>query len=91
MTEAVGFLLQRGPTLSRRSNAWIFIKGLEALRVRNGHAPGDSARHRRSGLQPANQVRGACTATTDIESSLPPSMGWQKRQQSAFGAGNGEL
>lgn len=80
MTEAVGFLRTAGPTLSP-FNAWIFLKGLETLRIRM-QAHCSSALHLAQWLQQQPGIEQVYYA------GLPshPQHELAKRQQSAFGA-----
>ena len=80
MTEAVGFLRTAGPTLSP-FNAWIFLKGLETLRIRM-QAHCSSSLHLAQWLQQQPGIERVHYA------GLPshPQHELAKRQQSAFGA-----
>ncbi len=80
MKEVVGFLRTAGPTLSP-FNAWLFIKGLETLRIRM-RAQSESALQLALWLEQQPQVERVYYA------GLPshPQHELAKRQQSAFGA-----
>ena len=80
MTEVVGFLRTAGPTMSP-FNAWVFLKGLETLRLRmNAHC--QSAQQLAEWLDQQKQVQKVYYA------GLPshPQHALAKQQQSAFGA-----
>lgn len=80
MTEVVGFLRTAGPTMSP-FNAWVFLKGLETLRLRmNAHC--QSAQQLAEWLDQQDQVK------TVYYAGLPshPQHELAKQQQSAFGA-----
>ena len=80
MKEVVGFLRTAGPTLSP-FNAWIFLKGLETLRVR-------MQAHCASALQLALWLQQQPGVEQVYYAGLPshPQHELAKRQQSAFGA-----
>lgn len=80
MTEVVGFLRTAGPTLSP-FNAWIFLKGLETLRIR-------MQAHCASALQLAQWLQQQPGIEHVYYAGLPshPQHELAKRQQSAFGA-----
>jgi O-succinylhomoserine sulfhydrylase len=80
MTEVVGFLRTAGPTLSP-FNAWIFLKGLETLRIR-------MQAHCASALQLALWLEQQPGIERVYYAGLPshPQHELAKRQQSAFGA-----
>ena len=80
MKEVVGFLRTAGPTLSP-FNAWIFLKGLETLRVR-------MQAHCASAQQLAEWLERQAGVEHVYYSGLPshPQHELAKRQQSAFGA-----
>jgi O-succinylhomoserine sulfhydrylase len=80
MKEVVGFLRTAGPTLSP-FNAWLFLKGLETLRIRM-QAQSESALQLALWLEQQPQVERVYYA------GLPshPQHELAKRQQSAFGA-----
>ncbi|WP_043308279.1 O-succinylhomoserine sulfhydrylase [Pseudomonas sp. ML96] len=80
MEQVVGFLRTAGPTLSP-FNAWMFLKGLETLRVR---MQAQSA----SALQLAQWLEGQAGIDKVYYSGLSshPQHELAKRQQSAFGA-----
>jgi len=80
MKEVVGFLRTAGPTLSP-FNAWLFLKGLETLRIRM-RAQSESALQLALWLEQQPQVERVYYA------GLPshPQHELAKRQQSAFGA-----
>ncbi|MDG9922872.1 MULTISPECIES: O-succinylhomoserine sulfhydrylase [unclassified Pseudomonas] len=80
MEAVVGFLRTAGPTLSP-FNAWMFLKGLETLRVR-------MQAHSASALQLAQWLETQPGIDKVYYSGLPshPQHELAKRQQSAFGA-----
>jgi O-succinylhomoserine sulfhydrylase len=80
MKEMVGFLRTAGPTLSP-FNAWVFLKGLETLRVR-------MQAHCASALQLATWLEQQPGIERVYYSGLPshPQHELAKRQQSGFGA-----
>jgi O-succinylhomoserine sulfhydrylase len=80
MEAVVGFLRTAGPTLSP-FNAWMFLKGLETLRVR-------MQAHSTSALQLAQWLETQPGIDRVYYSGLPshPQHELAKRQQSAFGA-----
>ncbi|WPC06670.1 O-succinylhomoserine sulfhydrylase [Pseudomonas benzenivorans] len=80
MKEIVGFLRTAGPTLSP-FNAWIFLKGLETLRVR-------MQAHCASTLQLAEWLEQQAGVERVYYAGLPshPQHELARRQQSAFGA-----
>jgi O-succinylhomoserine sulfhydrylase len=80
MKEVVGFLRTAGPTLSP-FNAWIFLKGLETLRVR-------MQAHCASAQQLAEWLEQQSGIEHVYYAGLPshPQHDLAKRQQSAFGA-----
>ncbi|WP_439888974.1 O-succinylhomoserine sulfhydrylase [Pseudomonas sp. MBLB4123] len=80
MKEIVGFLRTAGPTLSP-FNAWIFLKGLETLRVR-------MQAHCASTLQLAEWLERQAGVERVYYAGLPshPQHELARRQQSAFGA-----
>ncbi|HZJ95000.1 MAG TPA: O-succinylhomoserine sulfhydrylase [Thiopseudomonas sp.] len=80
MKEVVGFLRTAGPTMSP-FNAWVFLKGLETLRLRmNAHC--QSAQYLAEWLDQQDQVKRVYYA------GLPshPQHQLAKQQQTAFGA-----
>lgn len=80
MAEVVGFLRTAGPTLSP-FNAWVFLKGLETLRVR-------MRAHSESALELAQWLEGQPGVERVYYSGLAshPQHELAKRQQKAFGA-----
>ena len=80
MKEVVGFLRTAGPTLSP-FNAWMFLKGLETLRVR-------MQAHCASALELAQWLEGQPGVERVYYAGLPshPQHELARRQQSAFGA-----
>lgn len=80
MTEVVGFLRTAGPTLSP-FNAWVFLKGLETLRLR-------MQAHCASALQLATWLEQQPQVDKVYYAGLPshPQHELAKRQQSGFGA-----
>jgi O-succinylhomoserine sulfhydrylase len=80
MKEMVGFLRTAGPTLSP-FNAWVFLKGLETLRIR-------MQAHSASALELASWLEAQPGVERVYYSGLPshPQHELAKRQQSAFGA-----
>lgn len=80
MEAVVGFLRTAGPTLSP-FNAWMFLKGLETLRVR-------MQAHSASALQLAQWLETQAGIDKVYYAGLPshPQHELAKRQQSAFGA-----
>ena len=80
MAEVVGFLRTAGPTMSP-FNAWVFLKGLETLRLRM-HAHCQSAQQLAEWLEQQPQVKRVYYAGLTSH----PQHELAKRQQSAFGA-----
>ncbi|MCL5040946.1 MAG: O-succinylhomoserine sulfhydrylase [Gammaproteobacteria bacterium] len=80
MTEVVGFLRTAGPTLSP-FNAWVFLKGLETLRLR-------MQAHCASALQLATWLEQQSQVDKVYYAGLPshPQHELARRQQSGFGA-----
>ncbi|MBT8764738.1 O-succinylhomoserine sulfhydrylase [Metapseudomonas boanensis] len=80
MKEVVGFLRTAGPTLSP-FNAWMFLKGLETLRIR-------MQAHCASALELAQWLEGQPGVERVYYAGLPshPQHELARRQQSAFGA-----
>lgn len=80
MTEVVGFLRTAGPTMSP-FNAWVFLKGLETLRLRmNAHC--HSAQQLAEWLEQQPQIKKVYYAGLTSH----PQHELAKLQQSAFGA-----
>ncbi|MDY7218849.1 O-succinylhomoserine sulfhydrylase [Denitrificimonas sp. JX-1] len=80
MSEVVGFLRTAGPTMSP-FNAWVFLKGLETLRLRmNAHC--ESAQQLAEWLEEQPQVKKVYYAGLVSH----PQHELAKQQQSAFGA-----
>ena len=79
MAEVLGFLRSAGPTLSP-FNAWVFLKGLETLRLR-------MEAHSASALALAQWVREQSAVERVFYAGLPDHPGHElaKRQQRAFG------
>ena len=79
MDEVVTFLRTCGPTMSA-FNAWIFLKGLETLRLR-------MEAHSRSALELASWLQGHDRVEKVFYAGLPDHPGHElaARQQSAFG------
>ena len=80
MTEVVGFLRTAGPTMSP-FNAWVFLKGLETLRLRM-HAHCQSAQQLAQWLEQQPQVKKVYYAGL----ASHPQHELAKQQQSGFGA-----